>query len=154
MTESDWQACLGRMDEHERCLRAWEPEEPNPAATHCAQSRHRTLAHLRACQDTWLAACRAFAERQNPRVTLLHPWRLFERDSYELIPWEQHLAVYLADRARWRELLASTDRTRAGKLNGRECSIASLTEKLVAHEHHHLFRQPALPAGPTRHGDH
>jgi hypothetical protein len=51
----------------------------------------------------------------------------------------RHLDAYLADRARWRELLISADRQRSGKLNGKEHSIESLTERLVAHEHHHLF---------------
>jgi hypothetical protein len=105
----------------------------------CVQSRHRTLAHLRACQETWLEACVAFDQKPNPRLKLLHPWRRFEQHSYELIPWETHLAAYLADRARWKALLFSADRRKAGKINGQEHSIESLTLRLVSHEHHHLF---------------
>jgi hypothetical protein len=127
------------MDEHEQHIRAWQPAEPDAAANRCVESRHRTLAHLRACQETWLQACIAFDQKPNPRLKLLHPWRLFEQKSYELISWEAHLAAYLADRARWKELLISADRHKTGKINGQEHSIESLTLRLVGHEHHHLF---------------
>jgi DinB superfamily len=138
-TESEWQAYLRQMDEHEQHIRAWQPAEPDPAAKRCVESQHRTLAHLRACQETWLEACIAFDQKPNPRLKLLHPWRLFEQKSYELISWEIHLAAYLADRARWKELLISADRQKTGKINGTEHSIESLTLRLVGHEHHHLF---------------
>jgi hypothetical protein len=138
-TESEWQACLRQMDEHEQYIRAWQPAEPDAAAKRCVESRHRTLAHLRACQETWLEACIAFDQKPNPRLKLLHPWRLFEQKSYELISWEVHLAAYLADRARWKELLILADRQRTGKINGKEHSIEGLTLRLVDHEHHHLF---------------
>ena len=141
MTEagSDWQEYLRRMDEHEQHIRAWEPAEPDVTATRCVQSRHRTLAHLRACQETWLEACIAFDQKPNPRLKMLHPWRLFEQNSYELIPWEDHLAVYLAGRARWKQLLESVDRQKSGKINNKEVSIEGLTRRLVDHEHLHLF---------------
>ncbi|MBC8065679.1 MAG: DinB family protein [Chlorobia bacterium] len=139
MTETEWQDCLHRMDEHERYIYALEPAEPDPSASRCVHSRHRTLAHLRACQETWLEACIAFEQRQRPRLKLLHPWRLFERKSYELVPWEEHLAAFKAERLRWKDLLKSADRTKAGKINEKEHSIESLTDRLVGHEHHHLF---------------
>jgi hypothetical protein len=137
--EQEWQECLRQMDENEQFILAWQPAEPDVAAIRCVQSRHRTLAHLRACQETWLEACRAFDQKPNPRLKLLHPWRLFAQNSYELIAWEDHLAAYRADRARWRELLKTADRQKTGKINGQEHSIESLTRRLVAHEHHHLF---------------
>jgi hypothetical protein len=137
--ESEWQDCLRQMDEHEQYLCAWQSEPPNPDAKRCVQSRHRTLAHLRACQESWLEACLAFDQKPNPRLKMLHPWRVFEQKSYELISWEDHLAVYLADRARWKQLLKSADRHKGGQINDREHSIESLTRRLVAHEHHHLF---------------
>lgn len=139
MTETEWQECLRQMDEQEQYICAWEPAEPNPGALRCVHSRHRTLAHLRACQEVWLEACIAFDQKSSPRLKLLHPWRVFEQKSYELIPWEEHLSVYRADRIRWKELLKSADRQRTGKINGKERSIESLTSVLVAHEHHHLF---------------
>jgi len=139
MTEAEWQVCLRQMDEHEQYIRALEPAAPDPSAIRCVQSRHRTLAHLRACQETWLEACIAFDQKPRPRLKLLHPWRLFEQKSYDLIPWEEHLAVYLADRTRWKELLQSADRQKTGKINDKEHSIESLTHRLVGHEHHHLF---------------
>jgi hypothetical protein len=70
---------------------------------------------------------------------MLHPWRLFEQKSYELISWQEHLAAYSADRARWKDLLESADRHKSGKINAKEHSIESLTRHLVNHEHHHLF---------------
>src|SRR4051794_16264917 len=105
MTDNDWRDCLRRMDVHEQHIRDWEAVAPDPAAQRCVHSRHRTLAHLRACQETWLDGCLAFDQTSAPRLKLLHPWRLFEQQSYELIPWEQHLTVFLADRARWKQLL-------------------------------------------------
>jgi hypothetical protein len=139
MTEDEWQDCLRQMDEHEQYIRAWRPAEPDPAAARCVQSRHRTLAHLRACQESWLEACIAFDQKPNPRLKMLHPWRLFEQKSYELVAWEDHLAAYLADRSRWKQLLKSMDRYKAGKINDKVHSAESLTAHLVAHEHHHLF---------------
>jgi len=56
-----------------------------------------------------------------------------------IIAWEDHLAVYLADRARWKQLLKTADRHKSGKINAKEHSIESLTRHLVGHEHHHLF---------------
>jgi hypothetical protein len=137
--ESGWQECLRQMDEHEQYISAWPPAEPDAAAKRCVESRHRTLAHLRACQESWVEACIAFDQKVNPRLKILHPWRVFEQKSYALVPWENHLAAYLADRVRWKRLLKSADRHKAGKINGREHSIESLTRRLVAHEHHHLF---------------
>lgn len=127
------------MDEQEQHIRAWEPAEPDPSAIRCVHSRHRTLAHLRACQETWLAACLAFDQKPGARLKMLHPWRLFEQNSYELVSWDNHLAAFLADRARWKELLQSADRQKTGKINDKEFSIESLTHRLVGHEHHHMF---------------
>ena len=138
-TESDWQDCLRQMDANEQYIRAWQPAQPDAAAKRCVQSQHRTLAHLRACQESWLEACLAFDQKPNPRLKMLHPWRVFEQKSYELIAWEDHLAVYLADRARWKQLLKTADRHKSGKINAKEHSIESLTRHLVGHEHHHLF---------------
>lgn len=139
MTESEWQECLRQMDDQEQYISSWQPAEPDAGAIRCVQSRHRTLAHLRACQETWLQACSAFDQQSRPRLKLLHPWRLFEQKSYGLLPWHDHFAAYLADRAHWKRLLKSADRHKMGKINGQEHSIESLTARLVAHEHHHLF---------------
>jgi len=139
MDETEWQECLRQMDEHEQHICAWQPEAPDPGAVRCVQSRHRTLAHLRACQESWLEACLAFDQKERPRLKMLHPWRVFEQNSYEQVSWEDHLAAYRADRIRWKELLRSSDRQRSGKINDKEHSIESLTHRLVSHEHHHLF---------------
>lgn len=139
MTEAEWRERLRQMDDHEQHIRSWPLEQPDPGATRCVQSRHRTLAHLRACQESWLEACLAFNERTKPRLKILHPWRAFEQRSYELVPWEDHLATFLADRLAWKNVLKSADRQKTGWINGKEHSIESLTDRLVSHEHHHLF---------------
>jgi hypothetical protein len=139
MTETEWQDCLRKMDEHEQHVCNWQPAIPDAAAKRCVHSRHRTLAHLRACQETWLEACIAFNQRPNARLKMLHPWRLFEQQSYELVSWEDHRAAFIVDRARWKDLLKSSDRHKSGKINDKEHSIESLTSRLVAHEHHQLY---------------
>lgn len=139
MTDAEWADCLTRLDEHEQHILAWEPDQPNPAALRCIHSRHRTLAHLRACQESWLEACIAFEAKPNARLKMLHPWRLFEQKSYELVPWEDHLAVFRADRIRLKEFLKTADRSRGGKINSNEHTIEGLVSRIVAHEHHHLF---------------
>jgi hypothetical protein len=138
-TESDWLECLRQMDENELYISALPRAEADLNATRCAQSRHRTLAHLRACQETWLDACIAIDNETNPRLKMLHPWRVFDQMSYERILWEDHLAKFLSDRARWKQLLIGADRDKSGKINDKVHSIESLTMRLVAHEHHHLF---------------
>lgn len=139
MTPEEWEAYLGRMDEHERLITAWEVDLPNPNAARCVHSRHRTLAHLRACQETWFQACLKFADKPSTRVKLLHPWRLFEQRSYEAVSWEEHMTAYKADRQRWKEFLESADRQTSGKYNGKDASIETMTCRLIDHEHHHLF---------------
>jgi hypothetical protein len=139
-TESVWQECLRQMDENETYICTLPPSEPDPTAVRCVQSRHRTLAHLRACQESWLDACIAFDNETNPRLKMLHPWRVFDQMSYERILWEDHLAKFLSDRARWKQLLEGADRNKSGKLNNSVHSIESLTRRLVAHEHYHLFK--------------
>lgn len=141
MTDDEWAIVLRRMDEHAAHIAAWEPAEPDPNALRCVHSRHRTLAHLRACQETWLSACLAYEGRSNkPRLKMPRPWRLFELRDYAALPWDEHHSAFLADRARWRSLLVSADRRCGGKINGGEFTIESLTERLVAHEHHHLYK--------------
>jgi len=137
--DSEWQDCLRQMDENATYICTLPPSEPDPTATRCVQSQHRTLAHLRACQESWLEACIAFDKETNPRLKMLHPWRVFDTESYEAIRWEDHLAKFLADRARWKQLLEDADRDKSGKINNNVHSIESLTRRLVAHEHYHLF---------------
>ena len=138
-TESDWLECLRQMDENELYIYALPRAEADLNATRCVQSRHRTLAHLRACQESWLDACIAFDNETNPRLKMLHPWRVFDQMSYERILWEDHLPKFLSDRARWKQLLIGADRDKSGKINDKVHSIESLTRRLVAHEQHHLF---------------
>lgn len=119
-------------------VRAWEPEAPEPGALRCEFSRHRTLAHLRACQEQWLIVVRAFAERDHPSVTILHPWRKFTSEHYELIPWGDHMAQYIKGRALWLALLESADWSRGGKMNRKPETIGSLARRLAQHEAYHI----------------
>lgn len=139
MTDAEWQECLNRLDDHELYIDALEPDQPNLTALRCVHSRHRTLAHLRSCQESWLEACVAFQERSNPRLKMLHPWRVFEQRGYESISWDSHLATFHADRTRLKEFLKAADRERGGKINANEHTIEGLVSRIVSHEHHHLF---------------
>lgn len=117
---------------------AWPPEAPDPSALRCEFSRHRTLAHFRACQEQWLIVVQAFAERSNPNVTILHPWRKFTSEGYELIPWEDHLSKFAKDRKTWLEFLEAADWPRGGTMNRRPETIASMAGRLASHEAYHI----------------
>lgn len=140
LTEIEWQDRVGRLRLSRDAIRELPPDLPNPVALRCEFSRHRTLAHLRACQETWLEAAIAFSQRDRVSLTLLHPWRLFEACHYESEPWEDHLSAFLTDRDRWIELVSdpALDRGRGGKLNRNERTIEGLTDLLVHHEIYHL----------------
>jgi len=138
MTDIEWQECLRLMDENEQTVSDWPPTAPDPVAARCRDTRHRTLGHLRACQETWLEACEAFAASPEASLKLLHPWRLFDQKTYRMVSWEDHLSAYRADRVRWKALLSSSDRKVAGEINGQRHSIESLTRRLVLHERQHL----------------
>lgn len=139
MSDSEWNDCMLQMDVNEKYIRSLEPHAPDNSAQRCCQSLHRTLGHLRACQEIWLQASIAFDQRPNSRLKLLHPWRVFEQNGYELILWEEHLQAFLHHRTEWKELLHATNRINGGKLNGNDQTIESLTGRLVAHEQYHLF---------------
>lgn len=139
MSDSEWNDCMLQMDVNEKYIRSLEAHAPDNSAQRCCQSLHRTLGHLRACQEIWLQASIAFDQRPNSRLKLLHPWRVFEQNGYELILWEEHLQSFLHHRAEWKELLNATNRINGGKLNGNDQTIESLTGRLVAHEQYHLF---------------
>ncbi len=140
MTDAEWQSCLGELESHSQLIAAWEIDLPNPTAQRCIESRHRTLAHLRACQETWLAACLAFEAKPGASLKLLHPWRLFDQKGYADLPWEENLAAFMDDRVRLLEMLRRVDRTIGGKVNANAYTIEGLIAgRMLAHERHHLF---------------
>ena len=123
MTDAEFELLLSQLDVHERHIVAWEPDAPNPNALRCVHSRHRTLAHLRACQDSWLEASIAFEQKPNVRLKMLHPWRVFEQKSYETVPWDDHLAAFRNGRKQLKAFLKTADRTKGGKINANEHTI-------------------------------
>jgi hypothetical protein len=139
-SDSEWQSYVEMLDAHRLLIEAWPATDPDLAALRCEHSRHRTLAHLRAAQETWLEAVLLFATQENVRIVRPHPWRLFKDRSYESVPWHEHHAAFLTDRAEWQKLLQQPglDRNRGGKLSGKVRTIASLTSILVNHEKHHI----------------
>jgi hypothetical protein len=139
MTDVELQECLVMLDEHERLVRQWEPAAPDGPESRCADSVHRTLAHLRACQDAWLAACIAIRSGPGSAVTAINPWRVFDQESYDKVPWADHYDAFLAGREQLRSLLSGADRSLSGRFNGTDWSIEDLTKRLADHEHHHLF---------------
>jgi len=140
MTDAEWQECLAQLEAHGKHIAAWESEPPNPSAARCVHSRHRTLAHLRACQETWLEACIAFQQKPGARLKMLHPWRLFEQKGYASAPWDDHMTAFMAERSQLLEVLRRVDRTIGGKVNANEYTIEDLVAgRMAAHERHHLF---------------
>ena len=140
MTARKWIQCLARLDELERYIYTLEPESPNPSAARCIQSRHRTLAHLRACQELWVDACFVFKQQPGARLKILHPWRAFKLQRYDLLPWEDHMYAFRADRKRLNELLKTSDPSAGGAINEVEYTIEKLVHRIVSHEDQHLFR--------------
>lgn len=118
----------------------WALEEPNPGAKRCSESRHRTLGHLRAAQETWLQVVRILTEREGAKVSLPHPWRLFDDHHYATLPWQEHRERYLSDRNAWIELLTNPDVNwdATGTLKRKPVSIRSLTKRLLDHERVHV----------------
>lgn len=138
--EAAWQELLERLESQGKVVASWPTTDPAPDAPRCEFSRHRTLAHLRACQETWLEAIQMAAGKDNIRMVRPHPWRLFTDHDYQLIPWNEHLKKYVADRATWLELvnLPNLDLNRGGKLSRKPFTIAALTDVLQRHELHHM----------------
>ena len=140
MTDRDWSLLVARLREQQAVFSSWEPAEPAPSAPRCEFSRHRTLAHLRAAQGTWLQVVERFLKKPGANVVLLHPWRLFESEHYDLMSWDEHVAAFQTDREKWMSIIEDprTDRTVGGKFNRNARSVESLTEVLANHERHHI----------------
>ena len=142
MDEQVWASYFRRLADHLKQIESWNPEPPAPEAERCEQSRHRTLGHLRACQEQWLVAAESFNERDSPSITFLHPWRQFDANGYAHLDWDEHLAKFRSDRTRW-IALRSADWTRGGKWNRKPDTISRLVWRLVSHEAHHLALRPS-----------
>ncbi len=138
MERSEWDALFESLRESRGIVSTWAPEGPNPLALRCQQSRHRTLAHLRACQEQWMIVVDEFLVRNNPNVTVLHPWRKFDQAGYANLPWEANFSKYMEDRARWLRWRDTADWTRGGKWNRKPDTIGGLTAHLANHEAYHL----------------
>jgi hypothetical protein len=144
MDRSEWEMHLEILEANRAHILRLEPEPPNLAATRCERSRHRTLAHLRACQEQWLLAVRELIVRENPNLTILHPWRKFDQANYAEVPWKNHLDSFLKQREEWLGFRSLPDWNRAGKMNRKPISIGSLTRHLAVHESYHLGLLPVV----------
>ncbi|HLP00306.1 MAG TPA: hypothetical protein VK171_17040 [Fimbriimonas sp.] len=142
VSDEKWRELLDGLVVQQAIIAEWPPEATCPEAERCEFSRHRTLAHLRAAQETWQEAVQLFAVNDKLSILRPHPWRLFKDLGYELVAWEEHKSKFLGDRQKWIELVSdpSLDRNRGGRLSGKPRMIASLTELLVNHEKHHLVQ--------------
>ena len=138
VSRDDWNKLRQQLVDQSAIIQAWEPCNPEPTALRCEFSRHRTLAHLRACQEQWILVLVAFLERDNPSVTILHPWRQFAQGRYEELPWEVHLSKFISDRRIWLDRLDGADPERPGKRNGKTDTVGGLTYGLAEHEAHHI----------------
>ena len=138
MDRREWLDIVDRLSSQLETIEAWEPVASDLTALRCEQSRHRTLAHLRACQEQWLSVVTSFMERDSPSVKILHPWRQFDLQNYASLPWDDHMRKFIEDRHQWIALSDSVDWTRGGKWNQKPDSIGGLTGRLVNHESHHI----------------
>lgn len=138
MDRAEWDGYFETLGRTVEVVKSWEPELPDLSAARCEQSKHRTLAHLRACQEQWLFVVEEFLNRENPNVTVLHPWRKFAQSGYEGLPWGEHFKMYVADREKWTSLRERVDWERGGKMNRKPETIGSLTRRLAMHEAHHV----------------
>ncbi|AIE87218.1 DinB family protein [Fimbriimonas ginsengisoli] len=138
MLREDWNALFESLEKTRDIVSGWEAMPPDEKATRCEHSRHRTLAHLRACQEQWMVVVDEFLSRNNPNVTILHPWRKFDQGGYGEIPWEEHLTRFLADRDRWLAWKDSVDWNRGGKMNRKPDTVGGLTQRLANHEAYHI----------------
>ncbi|HWA82896.1 MAG TPA: hypothetical protein VG820_05665 [Fimbriimonadaceae bacterium] len=138
MDRGEWHDLLGRLAEQLEVIQSWESADPNPSALRCEHSAHRTLAHLRSCQEQWLCVVIAFLEHNDPSVKILHPWRQFEAEGYAILPWQDHMDKFLMDRRRWLALRGIADWNRGGKWNQKPDTVGGLTKRLADHESHHL----------------
>ena len=78
MQRSEWEELLNQLEQPSEMVQSWLPTAQDPRALRCEQSRHRTLAHLRACQEQWLVVAACFTGRPSPSVTILHSRRLHQ----------------------------------------------------------------------------
>ncbi|MCE9557851.1 MAG: hypothetical protein K8R88_02760 [Armatimonadetes bacterium] len=138
MDTTEWHEAFVRMRENLETIRNWQPEEPCIEAQRCEYSRHRTLAHLRACQEQWLWIVLNFIENESPSIKIPHPWRIFDDENYEIVSWENHMEKFIADRVKWLALRDIVGRDRGGKWNSKLDTISGLTRRLVDHESHHI----------------
>jgi len=138
MEQTEWDDLFRSLGRTRDLVTAWTPEPPNPAATRCEHSRHRTLAHLRACQEQWMDVVDGFLSREKPSITILHPWRKFDQGAYAELSWETHLEKFLTDRERWLRWQDTADRTRSGKMNRKDFTVGDLASRLANHESYHV----------------
>ncbi len=138
MDSTDWIELFVNLQENLDTIKGWEPEEPKIDVLQCEQSRHRTLAHLRACQEQWLHIVLMFLNNDSPNLTILHPWRQFEIENYASLDWDLHLKKFIEDRQKWMNLRDTVDRERGGKWNRKPDTIEGLTRRLADHESYHL----------------
>jgi len=138
MDGTEWRDLIDLLRYHLEIIQKWEPDLPDAGALRCEQSRHRTLAHLRACQEQWLPVVTAFIDRDSPSVKILHPWRQFDLGNYAALPWDVHMKRFVEDRQRWLSFRDSVDWNRGGKRNLKSDTIGGLTKHLANHESHHI----------------
>ena len=138
MSPDDWINLQLQLMDQSAAIQAWTPCDRDPNALRCEFSKHRTLGHLRACQEQWLIVLEAFLERDNPSVKILHPWRHFEQHGYDQLPWEVHMSKFVSDRQTWLKRVSAADPERPGKRNGTHFTVGTLTSVLAQHEAHHM----------------
>lgn len=139
MANLGWHQLFDALRHQRSIIEKWPVHVPDPGAERCEQSVHRTLGHLRACQELWLLTARAFIRSPGVVLTVPHPWRVFDKEGYVNVPWEEHMARYHDDRETWLQMEAEVDPEVGGKWNKRPDTVFGLTRRLAEHENYHLL---------------
>jgi hypothetical protein len=110
-----------------------------------AWSANEILAHLRACADVWGGSIQAMIARDHPTLRYVSPRTWIRRTSYPSEPFAESLRTFTAQRDGLLRALRALDpadwargATFTGTTRGREQTILSYVQRMVAHEGEHL----------------
>jgi hypothetical protein len=106
-----------------------------------AWSANEILAHLRACADVWGGSIQAMIDRDHPTLRYVSPRTWIRKTSYTSQPFSESLQAYTTQRRDLLGVLGALEpadwargATFTGTTRGREQTIRSYVQRIVAHE--------------------